>query len=84
LTPGSPHILDSLGWVLYRQGNLEGALNALESAYARLNDPEIAAHLGEVLWKLGRQQEAQELWLKEAEKVPGHAVLEATRRRFLP
>ncbi|MDR0528586.1 MAG: tetratricopeptide repeat protein [Zoogloeaceae bacterium] len=84
LDPQSPQILDSMGWVLYRRGQLSAALTALRAAYERLPDPEIAAHLGEVLWKMGREQEARELWQKEAEKSPGHAVLNATRQRFTP
>ncbi|MCL2020806.1 MAG: tetratricopeptide repeat protein [Betaproteobacteria bacterium] len=84
LSPGSPHILDSLGWVLYRQGKLPEALTALEEAYARMKDPEIAAHLGEVLWRLGRRDEAEEIWQKESEKSPEHAVLKETQQRLKP
>ncbi|MDR0233388.1 MAG: tetratricopeptide repeat protein [Zoogloeaceae bacterium] len=84
LSPDKPHILDSLGWVLYRQGKLPDALAALEKAYAQMNDPEIAAHLGEVLWRLGRRDEALAVWQKESEKSPDHPVLKATQQRFMP
>ncbi|MDR1848813.1 MAG: tetratricopeptide repeat protein [Zoogloeaceae bacterium] len=84
LAPDSPHILDSYGWVLYRQGKLPEALAALEEAYAKMNDPEVAAHLGEVLWKLGRRDEAMTIWQKEREKSPDHVVLKETLQRFAP
>ncbi|MDW7747072.1 tetratricopeptide repeat protein [Halomonas sp.] len=61
LEPGNPAILDSLGWVLYRQGDTEGALPWLERAWAAMPDQEIAAHLIEVLWALGEEQRASEL-----------------------
>jgi len=84
LAPDSPHILDSYGWVLYRQGKLPEALIALEEAYAKMNDPEVAAHLGEVLWKLGRRDEAMAIWQKGSEKSPDHAVLKETLQRLAP
>gem|GEM_PF-10001 len=84
ISPESPHILDSMGWVLYRQGKLPEALAALEEAYAKIKDPEIAAHLGEVLWQLGRHDEAEEIWRKESERSPEHPVLKETQQRFMP
>lgn len=65
LEPGNPAILDSLGWVRYRQGDPEGALPWLERAWSAMPDQEIAAHLIEVLWALGEEQRAREL-LEEA------------------
>ena len=50
LSPGEPFITDSLGWVEYRLGNRDEALRLLRGAYQSRPDPEIAAHLGEVLW----------------------------------
>jgi tetratricopeptide (TPR) repeat protein len=84
ISPQSAHIMDSMGWVLYRQGKLADALIALRKAYERMADPEIAAHLGEVLWQLGQQDEALSVWQKEAEKAPEHEVLKETRQRFAP
>ena len=55
-------ILDSLGWVLFRQGHAAEALPYLSAAYADDRDGDIAAHLGEVLWQLGQTQEAQRVW----------------------
>ena len=54
-------MLDSLGWVQYRMGNLDKAAETLRKAYAFQADPEIAAHLGEVLWKQGQQEEAKKI-----------------------
>lgn len=65
LEPGNPAILDSQGWVRYRQGDPEGALPWLERAWSAMPDQEIAAHLIEVLWALGEEQRAREL-LEEA------------------
>jgi tetratricopeptide (TPR) repeat protein len=67
LDPDSPAIIDSWGWVLYRQGKLDQALKELRRAYQDFPDPEIAAHIVEVLWKLGRMDEAREV-LEEAER----------------
>ncbi|MCG6897702.1 MAG: tetratricopeptide repeat protein [Thiocapsa sp.] len=62
LKPGEPAILDSMGWINYRLGNHEVALGYLRRALELLNDGEIAAHLGEVLWAMGRRAEAWQVW----------------------
>jgi tetratricopeptide (TPR) repeat protein len=62
LKPDEPAILDSMGWVHYRLGNHEVALDYLRRALDALSDGEIAAHLGEVLWSLGRREEAWKVW----------------------
>jgi len=84
LAPDDPFILDSLGWVQYRRGELAEALKSLTSAYQARPDPEIAAHLGEVLWKLGRQEEASKLWKAALTKHPGHETLLAVIQKFQP
>ncbi|MGE5384662.1 MAG: tetratricopeptide repeat protein [Betaproteobacteria bacterium] len=84
LAPKDPYIMDSMGWVLYRQGKLAEALETLEMAYKLSPDPEIAAHLGEVLWQLGRRDEALKLWRAAAEKSPGNEELLATMKKFQP
>lgn len=84
LAPGDPFIMDSVGWVRYRQGDLPGALDALQRAYALRPDAEIAAHLGEVLWMKGRRDEAQALWRKASERFPDSEVLKSVRRKFVP
>lgn len=84
LEPDSPAIIDSWGWVLYRQGKPEEALVELERAYADLKDPEVAAHIVEVLWKLDRLDEARAT-LEDAETLfPEHAMLEQIRERVFP
>ena len=84
LAPEDPFILDSKGWVLFRRGDASGALEALKKAFALRADPEIAAHMGEVLWALGRQDEARKTW-SEAEKAhPGNEVLLGTIKKFTP
>ena len=83
LAPGDPFILDSLGWVLYRKGDLEPAREKLAQALALRPDPEIAAHLGEVLWKLGRHDDAERTWKDAARIAPANGVLTATMKKFL-
>lgn len=84
LAPGDPFILDSKGWVLFRQAKLVPALEFLQQAYARQPDPEIAAHVGEVLWVLGRRDEALKLWREAARAHPENEALAATIKRFVP
>jgi tetratricopeptide (TPR) repeat protein len=60
--PGDPFITDSLAWVEFRMGNKAQALQLLQGAFKERPDPEIAAHLGEVLWTLGERQQAESVW----------------------
>ena len=62
LAPQDPFIQDSLGWLEFRAGKLEEAARILDAAYKTRPDAEIAAHLGEVLWTLGRQTDALRVW----------------------
>jgi len=84
LEPNDPFILDSMGWVLYRQGDLEGALGYLQRALARRQDPEIAAHTAEVLWMLGRKNEAQRILLEAQKKEPSNETLQEAIQKFAP
>lgn len=84
LAPDDPFILDSKGWLLFRQGNLTAALEALQKAYAKRPDAEIAAHVGEVLWVLGRSTEALAVWREATRAHPPNEALAATIRRFVP
>ncbi len=81
LSPDDAFILDSLAWVEFRLGNAQLALDLLRKAYAKQPDPEIAAHLGEVLWSLGQTQAARDTWLKALERHPDHPVLKSTLAR---
>ena len=82
LSPNDHYMLDSLGWVHYRLGNLALAAEALRKAYEIQADPEIAAHLGEVLWKQGLQAEAKKIWASALKAFPENDVLMATAKKF--
>jgi tetratricopeptide (TPR) repeat protein len=82
LAPNDPFILDSKGWVLFRQGNLQGALDYLKRAFGVRADPEIAAHIGEVLWSLGRQDEARQTLDKARQDFPENETLAETIKRL--
>jgi tetratricopeptide (TPR) repeat protein len=84
ISPDDPFILDSVGWAQYRAGNLARAQEFLERAYEARPDPEIAAHLGEVLWARGRQEEAGKLWQSSLQSHPQNEVLLETLRRLKP
>ena len=84
LNPDSPAIIDSLGWVLYKLGQHEEGLAELQRAYERMEDPEVASHLVEVLAELERRDEALAL-LESAEKLhPDNKLLEDVRSRYFP
>lgn len=81
LKPGEPAIIDSLGWVHYRMGDLDAALKALREAYAKQPDTDIAAHLGEVLWVNGQRADAQRIWDQgRAKDAKNKTLLEAIKR----
>jgi tetratricopeptide (TPR) repeat protein len=82
LQPNDAHIVDSLGWVQYRMGNLELALKHLRAAYALKPDVEVAAHLGEVLWASGRRDEALKIWRDASGREPTNEVLRGTLARL--
>ena len=82
LDQDDPAIMDSMGWIQYRLGNLEGALKYLQKAYEKFPDHEVAAHLGEVLWMMGRKDDAIILWENALEKKPESEILRSTRERL--
>lgn len=82
--PDNPAYIDSKGWVLYRQGELEAAREWLSRAWEMTQDAEIGAHLGEVLWSLGDELAAKGVWMEAAMLQPDHPVLEDTLERLLP
>lgn len=82
LSPNDHFIMDSMGWVLYRQGKLDQAYEYLNTAYMAQSDPEIAAHLGEVLWKLNRRDEASQIWEEALTKNPDNEVLMNTIKKI--
>lgn len=82
LTPEDAAVMDSLGWVEYRQGKVQEARTLLEKAFDKVPDPEIAAHLGEVLWVLGEKDRARAIWQAALTRDPGHRVLKETMERL--
>jgi len=81
--PDNPAVVDSMGWIEFRRGNNARAIEYLRRAYELQADPEIAAHLGEVLWMDGAKDEAREIWEQAAEAAPDHTVLKQIMERFL-
>ena len=81
-SPDNPAFLDSLGWVLFRRGDVAGALPHLERAYRIFPDPEIASHWGELLWVSGKQAEARALWARSLARSPDSKPLRATIERL--
>lgn len=82
LAPLDPFILDSMGWVEFRMGNLADAETHLRTAYGALPDVEIGVHLGEVLWTNGKKEEAQKIWRELQAKEPKNASLTNTLTRL--
>lgn len=82
LAPGDPFITDSLGWVEFRMGNREAALAHLQRAWAARPDTEIGAHLGEVLWAMGRRDEARRIWREAQGRDAANEVLRETLARL--
>ena len=82
LAPEDYFIMDSMGWVLYREGDLKGAARELRRAYSGRPDAEIGAHLGEVLWMLGEQDEARRVWDEALKAGPENETLQKTIKRL--
>ena len=84
LSPEDFFIIDSMGWVLYRMGDLKGAAVQLRRAWNGRPDGEIGAHLGEVLWVLGERDEARRVWQEALKASPDNESLLKTLKRFNP
>ena len=82
LRPNDAAITDSLGWIQYRLGNTKEAIKHLRKAFELMKDPEIAAHLGEVLWVMGERESAKELWEEALKATPDHELLLHVIERF--
>lgn len=82
LAPNNAAILDSLGWVYHKQGDNERALPYLRRAYDIMPDQEIAAHFAEVLWELGREEEARELIAESLERHSERPVVDSLLKRI--
>lgn len=84
LAPDDFAIMDSVGWAYYRDGRLAESLVLLRRAFAASPDPEIAAHLGEVLWVSGGKDEAQAIWQDSLKKNPDNSYLQTVIKKFIP
>jgi tetratricopeptide (TPR) repeat protein len=82
LAPEDYFIVDSLGWVQYREGDLKGAAETLRRAYGGRPDAEIGAHLGEVLWVMGDRSEANRIWQESLKSAPDNDTLQKTIKRL--
>ena len=83
LDPNAAVIIDSYGWLQFKLGNTEKALDYLQQAYEKQQENEIAAHLAEVLWALGRKEEAKKLFNKAIKDAPDDEYLLDFQRRIL-
>lgn len=84
LAPDDLAVMDSVGWAYFRSGKLDESVQMLRRAFAGNSDPEIAAHLGEVLWARGDKAEATKIWQDSLKAHPDNAPLQAVMKRFLP
>ncbi len=82
IAPEDPAILDSMGWIAFRQGRMADAEGYLKRALEKFQDGEIAAHLGEVLWAQGRQDEAKKVWEAQLKVQPDSDILKKTVARL--
>jgi tetratricopeptide (TPR) repeat protein len=84
LAPDDAAIMDSMGWGYYRLGNLPKSLEFMRRAYIAFPDPEVAAHLGEVLWNSKAKEEAKKIWQESLKENPDNAALQAVIKKCLP
>jgi tetratricopeptide (TPR) repeat protein len=82
LRPDDHYIVDSMGWIMYRLGRYEESLKYLRRALELNNDPEVAAHLGEVLWVMGDKAAARKIWNTALESTPDDKRLLDVIKRF--
>ena len=82
ISPDDPAIIDSLGWAQFKLGRYEEALTNLRRAYAVFPDAEVASHVGEVLWMMGREQEAIEIWRGALENQPDSDLIKEVVQRL--
>jgi len=83
LEPNDAAVMDSMGWVQYRLGNYNDAIEHLQKANEMEEDPEIAAHFGEVLWVVGDKEKAKKIWDESLKKNPDHPILLKVYKKFI-
>jgi len=84
LRPGSASTMDSMGWVKLMQRKYVEAQGWLEKAWSKSKDAEIAAHLGELYWAIGRKEEAKKIWTTGQEIDPDYSLWPAIRKKYAP
>ena len=84
ISPDDPAIIDSLAWAQYKLGRYEDALANLRRAFSVFPDHEVASHLGEVLWQMGEQEKATEVWEEALKSRPDSQLIKAVIERFKP
>jgi tetratricopeptide (TPR) repeat protein len=84
IEPDDPAITDSVGWGYYRLGKLDKSAEFLRRAFAANPDPEIAAHLGEVLWAQGNKEEAKKILLESIKANPENDALKIVVKKYIP
>ncbi len=84
LLPDDAAVIDSIGWLYYRQQRYDEALEMLRRAHELYPDPEIAAHLGEVLWVSGDQSSASKVWEEALRETPDDDVLNSVIKKYQP
>lgn len=82
LRPESAAIIDSMGWVLFKQGKLKQAIKQLQLAYQKMPDSEVAAHLGEALWENGQKDQARKVWKEHLKENPDAPHIIETLQRL--
>lgn len=82
IKPGEAAYIDSLGWAMYRLKRYDEAVTQLRKALSMFPNDEVAAHLGEVLWVMGKKSEATDVWQKGLERKPDSEVLKQVIQRF--
>jgi tetratricopeptide (TPR) repeat protein len=82
LAPDDGFILDSMGWVQYRLGNLKAARDYLGRAYRLKPEADVAAHLGEVMWLQGDHEGARNVWREASRRESGNETLKETLQRL--
>ncbi|HEX7156012.1 MAG TPA: tetratricopeptide repeat protein, partial [Burkholderiaceae bacterium] len=82
LAPDDGFILDSMGWVQFRMGNLKAARDYLSRAFRVKPEADVAAHLGEVMWQMGEHDAAREVFRQAQKKEADNETLKETLQRL--
>ncbi|GGA07813.1 tetratricopeptide repeat protein [Dyella caseinilytica] len=82
--PDDPSIADSWGWLQYRLGHLDQAAQVLRGAWQNGKDADVGVHLGEVLWKQGHHEQAQQVFDEVRRMDPHNSTLQQTLKRLEP